>query len=77
MMTDLELELLVKRKIIAGESEWIDRSLALQTLAVLRSVDARLEALNRALASNASGSIAGELRSVSDMLQVVVTKLNR
>jgi hypothetical protein len=72
-MNDLELELLVKRKIVAGESEWIDRALAIQTLATLRSIDKRLEALG----SLGPGSIAGELRNVSDLLRLVATKLNR
>jgi hypothetical protein len=72
-VNDAELELLVKKRILDGQPEWIDRWLAIQTLATLRSIDKRLETLG----SLASGSIAGELRTVSDMLRVVVTKLNR
>lgn len=67
MMNDPALEVLVNQKIASGESEWIDRSLAIQMLAVLRSVDARLAGLDRALAANTA-----ELR---DLLREAV-KLN-
>jgi hypothetical protein len=76
-MTDAELEVLVLLKLKGGDADWVSAWIALQMLAVLRSVDARLAALDRALASHASGSIAGEPRNATDLLRLVVTKLNR
>ena len=65
-MTDAEIEVLVLLKLKSGDgADWVSAWIALQTLAVLRGVDARLAALG------------GDLRNATDLLRLVATKLNR
>jgi hypothetical protein len=75
------LEKLVEQKIAAGEAtpEWIMASAMLRLWSVLRSIDERLRTIDLALAPDTRGSsIAGELRSVSELLrEVVVEKIRK